>query len=350
MRCGWIALFVLVGCGSVGGDADGGAGDSTGESTGTTTTTTTTTTATTTTATTTTTTTDGTTSSGADESSSTAADTGGPFVLEVHTELVDGRLALDCNLPPAVDDCAAIEGAPCDDADADGLADAWEDAALDRLRPLRRLDEAESLVDDATTILGDVGRVYAEGDHFRIFVMLGYHRDYGSCGFSAHNGDSERVGLDLVAYPEGGVGGVITVGAYTAAHENTATDRGHVFADAELGELVFAADPKTSEPRWVVFASADKHASYGSLERCENASMVPCLDEDCGPDGVDDPTAYDRLPEVVNAGEEAAPRVTALDELGFVGDDAWAMQDFCGGQRRTGCTSPVREKLLVDPF
>jgi hypothetical protein len=268
----------------------------------------------------------------------------------VHTGIVDGRLALLCNLPPSVADCLLIDGAPCDDADADGLADVWEDAVIDRMRPLRRLDEAESLIDDVTTILGDVGRVYAEGDHFRMFVMLGYHKDYGSCGVSGHNGDSERVGLDLVAYPDGGAGGVVVVGAYTAAHEGTAADHGHVFVDAELDELVFDLDARTTEPRWVIFASADKHASYGSIDRCENASMVPCLEEDCAPDGVPDPSAYDRLPDFLNAGEEAAPRVTALDALGFVGDDAWAMQDFCGGQERTGCTSPVREKLLVDPF
>jgi hypothetical protein len=288
----------------------------------------------------------------ADESgsSSTAADTGGPFVLDVHTALVDGRLALLCNLPPHIDDCAAIAGAPCDDLDADGLADAWEDAALDRLHPLRRLDEAESLIDDATTVLGDVGRVFAVDDHFRVFVMLGYHLDYGSCGVSGHNGDSERVALDLAAYPDGGAGGVIVAGAYTAAHENTATDHGHVFLGAELDELAFDLDARTEEPRWVVFPSADKHGSYGSIARCEGVSVVPCLDEDCGPDGVDDPSAYDRLPEVVNAGEEAMPRVTALDELGFVGDDAWAMQDFCGGLERTTCSAPVRDKLLVDPF
>ena len=73
--------------------------------------------------------------------------------------------------------------------------------------------------------------------------------------------------------------------------------------------------------------------------RCEGVSWIPCFDEDCAPDGVRDPSAYDRLPEFVNAGEEAAmPRVTDLDPLGFPGDDAWAMQDFCGGLGRTSCS------------
>lgn len=285
------------------------------------------------------------------DSTSNDSTGGGPFELEVHTELTDdGRLALRCNLPPRVEDCALIDGAPCEDLDADGLSDTWEDVALERLRPVRRLDEAEPLIDDATTVLGDVGRVVLVGDNFRIFVMLGYHLDYGSCGVSGHSGDSERVALDLMPWLDAGAGGVSVVGAYTAAHENTATDNGQVYTGPELDDLVFDLDPRYGEPRWIVFPSAGKHATYASAEICEAISAIPCLDEDCGPDGVANPADFDRLPMVVNAGEEAAPRVTDLTDLGFPGDDAWAMQDFCGGQGGTGCTSPVREKLLVDPF
>jgi hypothetical protein len=289
----------------------------------------------------------------AEASASSAADatTGSGFVLEVHTLLTDdGRLALSCNLPPAVDDCAAIEGAPCDDADGDGLADAWEDAVLERLRPLRRFDEGESFQDDAAAVAADVGRVAAAADGYRVFVMLGYHLDYGSCGVSGHNGDSERVALALEPYPDGDVGGVAVVQAYTAAHENTTNDHSRVFAGADLDLLVFAVDARFGEPRWVVFSSRDKHATYGNLDICETISMVPCLDEDCGADGVDDPAAFDLLPVAVNAGEEAMPRVTDLADVGFPGDDAWAMQDFCGGLGGSGCSAPVRDKLLVDPF
>ncbi len=277
--------------------------------------------------------------------------TGGPFVLEVHTRITDdGRLALECNLPSSFDACTAIEGAPCEDVDEDGLTDAWEDIALDRLRPLQRLDEAEPLVDDDTAVLANVGRVAPVADRFRLFVMLGYSQDYGSCGFTAHAGDSERVALDLEPWVDAGPGGVRVVGAYTAAHENTATDHGRVFTGNDLQELTYDIDDETADPRWVVFPSSAKHGTYGSAAICEAISQVPCFDEDCGPDGVDDPDAFDRLPPVVNAGEEAAPRVTDLTDIGFPGDDAWAEQDFCGGQGGTGCSAPVREKLLVDPF
>ncbi len=282
---------------------------------------------------------------------SSSGESGGAFSLDVHTELVDGALALRCNLPRALDACLELEGAPCDDDDGDGLTDAWEDLALDRLRPLRRLDEGESLVDDGSVILGDVGRVFAVGDHIRVFVMLGYSSDYGSCGgFTGHNGDSERVALDLVDWPDGGPGGVVVANAYTAAHEGTANDHSRRFAADELDLLVFDLDPRVGEPRWVVFPSRNKHGSYASVEICESISVIPCVDEDCAPDGVDDLAAFDRLPDAVNAGEPDAPRVTALDELGFVGDDAWAEQDFCGGLGGSSCSAPVRDKLTVDPF
>ena len=129
-----------------------------------------------------------------------------------------------------------------------------------------------------------------------------------------------------------------------------ARDHGQVFTGSDLQMLVFDLDPVYREPRWVVFPSAAKHATYARVDICEGISVVPCFEEDCGPDGVDDPAAFDRLPMVVNAGEEAAPRVTDLAGVGFPGDDAWAEQDFCGGHGGTGCSAPVREKLLVDPF
>ena len=292
---------------------------------------------------------DGSSSSGGTDSTGTEA-----FELEVATLLTDeGRLALQCNLPFGVDDCLGLPelDPPCDDEDLDGLVDAWEDVALERLRPLRRLDEAEALVDDAEAVLADVGRVAPRGDDLLMLVMLGYSRDYGSCGgFTAHPGDSERVGVLLVPYADGGPGGVVFDAAYTAAHEGTINDHGQMFEGDELDLLVFDIDPEHGQPRWVVFPSANKHATYASIEICESVSVVPCLDEDCAPDGVPDPEAFDRLPSVANAGEESAPRLTDLARVGYPGDDAWIDQPFCGGLGGPGCSSSVRSKLVVDPF
>jgi hypothetical protein len=242
-----------------------------------------------------------------------SGESGGTFVPDCHTQLKRGRLAFVCNIPSAKAGCDELAAAVCEDVDEDGLTDGWEDALLAAMRPLRRFDEAEMLLADATAVMGDVGRVAAVGEHFRVYVMLGYHLDYGSCGVSGHNGDSERVVLDLVRDPEGGAGGTIMAGAYTAAHEGTVND-------------------------------------HGMVEICENISLIPCLDEDCAPDDVDDLALFDVLPPWINAGEEAAPRATELSVVGFPGEQAWVEQDFCGGLGGTGCSSPVRTKLTVDPF
>jgi hypothetical protein len=99
-----------------------------------------------------------------------------------------------------------------------------------------------------------------------------------------------------------------------------------------------------------VYPSADKHATYSTIEICEGISVVPCVDEDCGPDGVARPADYDLLPAAFNAGEDTAPRLDDLTVAGFPGDSAWDGTDFCGGLGGSGCSSPVRDKLLVDPF
>ena len=278
------------------------------------------------------------------------------FILEAHTSLEpDNGLALTTNLPAKVADCnsAPYFGTPCEDLDQDGLADAWEDLVIDRFRPLLRFDEQESLMDDPSAVVANVARVaLVPGDplHVRVFIMIGYSKDYGSCGFTSHNGDSERVAVDLVAKPGGGPGDLKQLGAYTAAHEGTANDHSAKYVGADLATLPRDADPSSGEPRWVVFPSQDKHGTYATIDICENISVIPCFDEDCAPDGVGDPAAFDRLPPFVNAGEEAAPLVSDLTAIGFPGDDAWANKDFCGGLGGATCSAPVRDKLLNDPF
>jgi len=274
-----------------------------------------------------------------------------PFALEASTEPAGDTVALRTNLPADPGDCVELAHAPCDDLDGDGLVDAWEDLVLDRLRPSIRFDESELLILD-DVVLFAVGRVAPAADgHVRAYIMLGYALDYGRCGVSAHDGDSERVVLDL-AFPDGGApGDVEVVGLYTAAHEGTELDHSMVLQGDELSTAEFPLDAFTGEPRWRVYASDNKHATYPSVDLCEDASFIPCIEEDCDADGVDEPTDYDRLPPVVNAGEESAPRLTDLALIGFPDEDPFADQEFCGGQGRDGtCSSAIRDKLLDDPF
>lgn len=279
-------------------------------------------------------------------------DAGAP--VAAHTAIDgEGRLTLTIDLPRGVADCMALATppAPCDDADADQLVDAWEDLALARLRPHITLDEAEMLVSDGSAVTAMVGRVApapSPSPNVRVFIMLGYSRDYGSCGLTAHDGDSERVALDLEPT---GPSSVRVAGAYTAAHEGTPTDHGRRFAGADLAMLEHVDDPASGEPRWRVYASSNKHATYATVAICEGVSPFPCFDEDCAPDAAEMPERFELDMVVHNAGEESAPRLTDLGPVGFTGDHAWLDQRFCGGGPRDGsCSSPVREKLLNDPF
>jgi hypothetical protein len=285
----------------------------------------------------------------------------GRETYSVHTELSgNGSIMLETDLPALAGDCIA-EKRPtfqCEDLDRDGLADAWEAVVLDRLRPLMRFDEDEQLFDDAGSVLADVARVALIEEkplHARAFIMLGYSRDYGSSclGVTAHNGDSERVALDLVKPQAGLPGTVEVVGAYTAAHEGSSEDRSRVFTGQDLGsKLRYVTDPESGEPRWIVYPSQNKHGTYANKDICEDASSVPCVQEDCAPDGVDNPMDFDMLPPIVNAGEDAQRLVIDLADVGFPGDDAWAKQNFCGGGGgdRADCSSSVRSKLLNDPY
>ena len=281
------------------------------------------------------------------------------FVLTANTELnAQNGLVLRTNLPAKTQDCLAVPAAqvPCADEDQDGLADAWETLVLERFHPIRRLDEDEQAFGaDPGAIFGDVGRVaFAPGTPlFRahVMIMLGYSIDYGSCGgFTGHNGDSERVALNLEQI-SGTLGDVQMVQAFTTGHEGTSNDQSTLIAPQDFNTFIYATTFDNGQPRWVVFPSADKHATYATVSQCEGVSFIPCVDEDCGPDGVANPALFDKLPLVINAGEDAHHLVDDLSVVGFPGDDAWLDQDFCGGlDRSNGCSSAARTKLLNDPF
>ena len=260
----------------------------------------------------------------------------------------DGLLALSSPTPIRISDCEPALS--CRDEDGDGLTDAWEELALDRLRPLLRLHPRDGLLGDPRAVVAGVARVSPASLTplaVNLYFMIGYSRDYGSScfGITHHHGDSERVALRVLSR---GPTEVVVDAAYTAAHEGAPGDRSRRFLAEELPRaLRYAEDPETREPRWVIYPSRDKHASYANPGLCERASRLPCLEEDCAGAGG---AAYELLPRFANAGEERAPALTELSALGFPGDDAWAERRFCGGVREGHCASPVRYKLLRDPF
>ncbi len=262
------------------------------------------------------------------------------------SELVDGVLTLQTNVPARIPECNP--NVACEDADGDGLVDAWESLVLERLRPRIELDEGEEILKDAKGKIAMVGRVTprpGSASSVMVYIILAYSRDYGSCGFTSHNGDNERVALELSV--KGSDATVRRV--YTAAHEGAASDDGHVYADKELvTELRFLEEK--GEPRWVVFASRNKHATYANVDRCNAHSMIPCLAEKCAADGVSDVEAFRVLPPIVNAGEPHRHLADDLASLGFPGETAWTTSTFCGGLGGSGCAGGNASKLTTDPF
>lgn len=141
----------------------------------------------------------------------------------------------------------------------------------------------------------------------------------------------------------GGVGGTLQTGT-----GGTGTGTGGT-GGTTGGNPPFSLDAHTAvTPEKALALTTNLPAKTGD---CGAAPFegTPCADLD--QDGLADAwEEYDLLPPFVNAGEEAHPLVSDLTMIGFPGDDAWAAQDFCGGLGGSGCSAPVREKLLVDPF
>lgn len=274
----------------------------------------------------------------------------GASPYRVETAVTADGFELVTDLPREADDCLADRGAAgCADHDRDRLVDEWEEVLLDRLRPFVRIDEGDPLRVDPRGRVGSVGRVARLGGAgeatLRVFLVLGYSRDYGRCTFDEHLGDSERVVLDL-APSASARGAVRLVRAFTAAHEGTGQDSSDLFEGERLLELEYAEDPQLGQPRWVVYASRSKHATFASPALCEaNESWIFCGDEDCAAGRVDAPPNELLMP-VVHAGEPDAPLADQMMD-----EPIWDDVDFCGGLGHGDepCASPLREKLLLAP-
>lgn len=274
------------------------------------------------------------------------------------TELRDGRLVLKMRSPAFVSSCG--KGAGCEDVDHDGLVDAWEDALLDRLRPRMALHPEEPLIADPDGRFGYVARVFrpsdAASDVVRVIIVTGFSYDpgvlvLGKLPLSAHDGDSERVAVELTLR-DGGREAIMNR-AYFAVHEHTLNDQSRLYATSELArELTMGKDP-SGQPRWVVFPSKGKHPEFANAKTCADTSLrgTGIFREKCA---ASDAESHPVLAPIVNAGEPEHHRVDDLGVVGFPDDEAWVEQKFCGGFRARprlgGCAESVAEKLLDDPF
>lgn len=255
----------------------------------------------------------------------------------VRARATHGTLLIDTETAHSLERCETA----CTDDDRDGLVDAFEAVLLDRLRPVVFLHPDEPLLYDADARVGAVGRVATVAgrpERVRVFIALAYHYDYGLCGVSSHVGDSERVALDVVVTPHGTGTRAVVTRVYTAGHEGASGDTSAIVSGTEL-ELI----GRDGGVRWVVYAARAKHATYSSVAAC-GASGGMCLGDQCA--------AGDALlMPIVNAGEPRAP-LPDLGDFAFDPDTVWSGARFCGDRPADPmpCTSPLRDKLVRDPF
>jgi hypothetical protein len=273
---------------------------------------------------------------------------GGEAMAQTSTHVVDGTLELRTPLSPWAADCDAGALPICGDLDQDTLSDAWEELVLNRFRPKLLFDENEGMFAEGhePVLVGRVELVGADPLTIRVYLPILYPRDYGICQLTAHNGDSERVALQLLETDTG----LRMEKAYTAAHEGAPTSQSRIWEGEDLAQLVFE-DDGSGGSRWVVFPSRDKHATYATLDHCHGAFPFPCANESCFPDDVEDMAPFERVLSVHHVGEASAPLITDLGSLGFANEDAWLDQQFCGGlERGITCSGSVRSKLTENPF
>ena len=271
-----------------------------------------------------------------------------------------GELAFRTRLPAMASDCEAELPGPllCADRDRDGLTDIWEWLAIRHLRPFVRLHDDEQFLQDPDGIMAHVARVTpADDGRIRVFIIIGFSRDYGSCGVSKHAGDSERVIYDLTPMSAGGSGDYRVNGFYAAAHEESPNDHGQLIWAEDFDDLEIVRDPVSRDARIRVYSSRDKHATYISPAACLNSGLqiaglrVPCTQDFCDDGAETRVTERDLELPFVNAGEPEAPLVEDLEEIGFPGDDPFLDQAFCGGHDREGrCATSLLLRLTQDPF
>jgi hypothetical protein len=177
-----------------------------------------------------------------------------------------GRLDLPAeHFPRLVSDC---HGPTCNDADADGLNDLWENVAVQQLRPRLMLDEQDGLVAArnaaAVRVLSSVLPIEHKGRSYVLFAnVITSKRDYGHMGLLAHAGDTEAFGM---LYRVNDAGGLTWVSSATKGHACLTCGPKYNFLDQE-----FAQDGTPT-----LYVERDKHGLWPSGKSCRERAAFSC--------------------------------------------------------------------------
>lgn len=219
---------------------------------------------------------------------------------------------------------------PAADADLDGLVDAAESELAEAFKPFLIFDSHEkSRRPDEPSTLFQVRPLGCAGPRSRCggapltlaVVYLNLWQWDGGYGPSSdcrdkHKGDNQEVRLTLVSRDDG-------------LHFRV--------TEAAIGVFVWPTKSGAVEfrdgRRPAVYFSAGKHHQF--FDTLLDGKDSPHSDWGCN-DNVDGKGAaffaelnFRGLPS--NVGEPEYPLLSALDDRGFPGEDAWGRRDFCGG-------------------
>jgi len=263
-------------------------------------------------------------------------------------EVTDTQPAETASDSPAEDTVVADDAAPPGDAgpetptmtdlDGDGLDDAYEAKVASDYLPFMSLDPTDGCPRSVT-----VFRLYPHPDakttRLHLIVDTLFEND---CGASGHVGDNEVFALTIdpsKPAPEG----ILAVRAIS--HQGTACE-----AVTNCGSCggydKCTTGTRNGKAYPVVFYSKNKHGSYMSEGKCDNACFFTNY---C----VLAPTPTE--PKLVNAGEPGKPLVTDLTVAGYItASNGWTEMsvfnyDVWGG-KEFGKAGKVNEDLIDPAF
>lgn len=260
-----------------------------------------------------------------------------------------GRFQLPArHFPMWMRDC---RGAACIDRDGDGLSDAWENVALQQLRPRLLLDADDRVFDggDPVRLLSSIVPLRRDGrDHVLFAHVVTFVRDFGPPGLPrlvahGHAGDTEAFGMAFEVQPDGALKWVASVA------------KGHTCLTCKSSWHWHGQDFDTDGVP-LLTVEEDKHGLWQRRSACQAEAGFDC--------------EADRAlrPVAINAGDAhvggAAALVDVFDDVdpkgphaelagAYPGEALWSSGRarlpgrFCGGKKK-GCTKLRSARLPGD--
>jgi hypothetical protein len=263
--------------------------------------------------------------------------------------LGNGRFRLPArHFPMWMRDC---RGAACLDRDGDGLSDAWENVALEQLRPRLLLDADDRVFEtgDPVRVLSSIVPLQRRGrDHVLFAHVVTFARDFGPPGLQrlvarGHAGDTEAFGMVFAVQPDGALQWVASVAKGHACATCTSTWHWHG-QDFDTDGVPLLTVEQDKHGLWQRRSACQHQAGFD----CEADRVLRPIAINVGDAGVDGAVALvDALDDVHPEGPHAALAGTFPGEALWSPGRARVPGRFCGGHGK-GCTQKRSARLPGD--